>query len=87
MKNRDPTLLLADELDLLWSRKQTVLYNLFEWPHLQDSSLIVLAVANTMDLPERVMKGKISSRQVRYYFKYNTNSFILESFYYRDLLI
>ena len=59
-----PTVLLADELDLLWTRKQTVLYNLFDWPMRQHAKLIVLAVANTMDLPEKVMMNKVASRLV-----------------------
>ena len=59
-----PTVLLADELDLLWTRKQTVLYNLFDWPTKQHAKLIVLAVANTMDLPEKVMMNKVASRLV-----------------------
>ena len=59
-----PTVLLADELDLLWTRKQTVLYNLFDWPTRQHAKLIVLAVANTMDLPEKVMMNKVASRLV-----------------------
>ena len=62
--NKLPTVLLADELDLLWTRKQTVLYNLFDWPTRQHAKLIVLAVANTMDLPEKVMMNKVSSRLV-----------------------
>ena len=62
--NKLPTVLLADELDLLWTRKQTVLYNLFDWPTKQHAKLIVLAVANTMDLPEKVMMNKVASRLV-----------------------
>ncbi|RMX40148.1 hypothetical protein pdam_00002268 [Pocillopora damicornis] len=60
--NRDPVVLLVDELDLLWTRKQNVLYNLFEWPTRRHSRLIVLAIANTMDLPERIMMKRVSSR-------------------------
>ena len=58
-------MLLADELDLLWTRKQSVLYSLFDWPTHHHARLVVLAVANTMDLPERIMKNKVSSRLVR----------------------
>ena len=58
------TVLLADELDLLWTRKQTVLYNIFDWPSRQHARLVVLAVANTMDLPEKVMMNKVASRLV-----------------------
>lgn len=58
----DPVVLLVDELDLLWTRKQQVLYNLFDWPTKPRSRLIVLTIANTMDLPERLMSNRVSSR-------------------------
>lgn len=51
-----------DELDQLMTTKQDVVYNFFNWPTLVGSKLIVLAVANTMDLPERVMSGRVRSR-------------------------
>ncbi|KAF7966325.1 hypothetical protein HWV62_39169 [Athelia sp. TMB] len=53
---------LMDELDQLVTAKQDVVYNFFNWPTLLGSKLIVLAVANTMDLPERVMSGRVRSR-------------------------
>lgn len=53
---------LMDELDQLVTKNQSVMYNFFNWPALQHSRLIVLAVANTMDLPERTLSNKISSR-------------------------
>lgn len=59
------TYLLYLQLDLLWTRKQHVLYNLFEWPTRRHARLIVLAIANTMDLPERIMMKRVSSRLVR----------------------
>ena len=43
-----------DELDHLMTAKQDVVYNFFNWPTLTGAKLVVLAVANTMDLPERV---------------------------------
>ncbi len=45
------TVVLVDELDLLCNRKQSVLYNIFEWPTNRDAKLVILAIANTMDLP------------------------------------
>lgn len=51
-----------DELDQLVTKNQSVMYNFFNWPGLRHSRLIVLAVANTMDLPERTLSNKISSR-------------------------
>jgi Cdc6-like AAA superfamily ATPase len=56
------SILVVDELDVLVTRKQTVMYNLFEWPTRQNSPLIVIAIANTMDLPERMLSNKVSSR-------------------------
>jgi Cdc6-like AAA superfamily ATPase len=53
---------LMDELDLLVTKKQTVMYNFFEWPSRPQSKLIVVAIANTMDLPERILSNKIYSR-------------------------
>jgi origin recognition complex subunit 1 len=51
-----------DELDQLMTAKQDVVYNFFNWPTLTGAKLVVLAVANTMDLPERVMSGRVRSR-------------------------
>lgn len=59
---RVPCVVLMDELDQLVTRSQGVMYNFFNWPQLRHSRLIVLAVANTMDLPERTLSNKISSR-------------------------
>ena len=60
-KNSEPIVLLVDELDMLCTKKQDVLYNLFDWPYKKNSKWIVIAIANAMNLPEQVM-SKISSR-------------------------
>jgi origin recognition complex subunit 1 len=51
-----------DELDQLVTTKQDVVYNFFNWPNITGSKLIVLAVANTHDLPERTLNAKVRSR-------------------------
>jgi origin recognition complex subunit 1 len=53
-----------DELDQLMTAKQDVVYNFFNWPNIteSDAKLIVIAVANTHDLPERAMIGRVRSR-------------------------
>ena len=61
-RHKNTTLLVVDELDLLWTRKQDVLYHLFDWPSLCHARLIVVSIANTMDLPERVLSHRVSSR-------------------------
>ena len=53
-RKQKTSVVLVDELDLLWNRKQSVLYNIFEWPNNKFSKLCVLAIANTMDLPVRI---------------------------------
>ena len=40
------------------------MYHLFDWPTRRRSKLIVIAIANTMDLPERMMINRVSSRLV-----------------------
>ncbi|VDP77246.1 unnamed protein product [Echinostoma caproni] len=60
-----PVILVIDELDLLCTRRQDVLYNLFDWPSRSSRGrwpLIVLAIANTMDLPERLLHPRVASR-------------------------
>lgn len=59
---RRTTVVLVDELDQMITRRQEVIYNFFNWPHVAHSRLIVIAVANTMDLPERELSGKVRSR-------------------------
>lgn len=56
------SVLLVDELDQMITKKQDVVYNFFNWPHLPHARLTVIAIANTMDLPERELSGKIRSR-------------------------
>ncbi|KAJ3991783.1 P-loop containing nucleoside triphosphate hydrolase protein [Lentinula boryana] len=52
---------LMDELDQVMTTKQDVVYNFFNWPTFAGSKLVVIAVANTMNLPER-MTGRVRSR-------------------------
>ncbi|CUS20181.1 LAQU0S01e00826g1_1 [Lachancea quebecensis] len=57
-----PILVLLDELDALVTKSQDVMYNFFNWTTYGNAKLIVVAVANTMDLPERQLGNKVSSR-------------------------
>ncbi|XP_011875831.1 PREDICTED: origin recognition complex subunit 1 [Vollenhovia emeryi] len=59
---RSMTLLLVDELDLLCTKRQDVIYNLLDWPTKASARLVVITIANTMDLPERVLMGRVTSR-------------------------
>jgi len=59
---RAATVVLVDELDQLVTGRQDVMYNLFSWPNTYGSNLVIIAVANTFDLPERLLKEKVRSR-------------------------
>ncbi|KAF2279449.1 P-loop containing nucleoside triphosphate hydrolase protein [Westerdykella ornata] len=73
---RVPCVVLMDELDQLVTKNQSVMYNFFNWPGLRHSRLIVLAVANTMDLPERTLSNKISSRLGEWVSLHGSSSFL-----------
>ncbi|KAF8395856.1 hypothetical protein HHK36_019810 [Tetracentron sinense] len=60
-EDNQPCILLIDELDLLVTRNQSVLYNILDWPTKPNSKLVVIGIANTMDLPEKLLP-RISSR-------------------------
>ncbi|KAK9273264.1 hypothetical protein L1049_018071 [Liquidambar formosana] len=60
-EDNKPCILLIDELDLLVTRNQSVLYNILDWPTKPHSKLVVIGIANTMDLPEKLLP-RISSR-------------------------
>lgn len=58
----DPVvLLLVDEIDHLVTRNQAVLYRIFDWLSLPKPRLVVVAISNTMDLPERLLP-RVASR-------------------------
>ncbi|CAE6930953.1 orc1 [Symbiodinium sp. CCMP2592] len=54
-------ILVIDEVDALLTQGQTVLYRLFDWMSQPAARLVVVAIANTMDLPERLLP-RVSSR-------------------------
>ncbi|KAM8943563.1 cell division control protein 6 homolog isoform 2-T2 [Lycaon pictus] len=47
--------LVLDEVDQLDSKGQDVLYTLFEWPWLSNSRLVLIGIANTLDLTDRIL--------------------------------
>jgi len=55
------TVLLLDELDYLLTRNENVIYTLFDWPTRQHARLVVVGIANTMDLIEK-LTPRVQSR-------------------------
>lgn len=49
------SLLVLDEIDQLDSRKQSVLYTVFEWPSAPNSKLVLIGIANALDLTDRIL--------------------------------
>ena len=80
---RSVVVLLLDDIDYLVSKKETVLYNFFDWPKRsfdmpKSPRLIIIGISNTLNLPSR-LKPSISSRlgSSRCDFKaYNENEFV-----------
>ncbi|VDM05147.1 unnamed protein product [Schistocephalus solidus] len=62
---RLPLIIVLDEIDQLAGAYQDVLYTIFGWPDgLTDSHLILLGIANALDLTERLLPG-LQSRSLR----------------------
>ncbi|XP_030852856.1 cell division control protein 6 homolog [Strongylocentrotus purpuratus] len=53
--NGPTVLLVLDEIDHLDSKGQEVLYTMFEWPSLPKSRLVLVGVANSLDLTDRIL--------------------------------
>lgn len=61
--------LILDELDILVSRSQEILYDVLEWSTRKNSKLAVIGIANTMDLPERLLprlKSRMGNNRLVY---------------------
>jgi len=48
------TVCLVDELDYLLTRNFDVMYHFYSWPQVAYSRFMLIGIANTMDLPERL---------------------------------
>ena len=74
VKKRKVVVVLVDEIDYLVTKKQTVLYNLFDWPSRGFSTqspaqVIVIGISNTLNLPERLhvrLQSRIGSERCMY---------------------
>lgn len=77
-----PVLLLIDEIDVLITKRQQILYRLFDWTTKNTSKLTILAVANTLDLPERMLAHRISSRLVKKFIPFFAKFYFVQVFFY-----
>ena len=58
---QEKVVVLVDEIDALLTKKQEVLYYVFDWPTQAKAGLIVTGISNTMDLAERFLP-RVASR-------------------------
>lgn len=56
-------MLVLDEVDFLVSQKQTVLYRIFEWPAIKNSRIIIVGIANALNLADREL-ARLSAKFV-----------------------
>ncbi|XP_059059438.1 polycomb group protein Psc-like [Achroia grisella] len=54
-KKHKMILLVLDEIDQLDSKRQSVLYTIFEWPAMFTSHIVLIGIANALDLTERTL--------------------------------
>ncbi|CAG0879291.1 unnamed protein product [Cyprideis torosa] len=59
-------LLVLDEIDQLSTRSQEVLYTLFEWPSQPKSKLLLVGIANALDLTDRILPRLQALRKANY---------------------
>jgi len=59
---RPVTVLMLDEIDYLVTKKETLVYNFFDWPlRATTARLVVIGISNTINLPEK-MSTRVQSR-------------------------
>lgn len=84
-----PHIFIIDEIDLLSSRNQNILYNLTDLMHVENSKLLLICISNTMNLPEKLFESKVCSRigKNRVDFKPYTHTKLKKLIYneYKDL--
>lgn len=62
-KRNKMLLLVLDEIDELIEKKQSVLYSIFEWPTLPKSKIILIGIANSLDLTNRAL-ARLQSQSI-----------------------
>ena len=59
---RPVTVLMLDEIDYLVTKKETLVYNFFDWPlRATTARLVVIGISNTINLPEK-LSTRVQSR-------------------------
>lgn len=54
-RNHKMILLVLDEIDQLIGKTQSILYSIFEWPAIPKSKIVLIGIANALDLTDRML--------------------------------
>lgn len=54
-KRNKMVLMVLDEIDELIEKKQSILYTIFEWPTLAKARIVLIGIANSLDLTNRAL--------------------------------
>ena len=46
-------IICIDEIDHLLTKERSIVYDMFEWPYISSHIIIVIGIANSVDLVER----------------------------------
>jgi origin recognition complex subunit 1 len=49
---------------MLLTKKQEVVYTIFNWAATPEAKVSIIAISNTLDLPERALSQRVASRLV-----------------------
>lgn len=53
MSNNKYRIICIDEVDRLFTAERSIVYDLFEWPYNSPHTVIVIGIANSIDLIEK----------------------------------
>lgn len=59
-------ILVIDEIDLLWSKKETLLYNLFELPFFRDSKVFMVVISNTLSSLSTKVESRVGGNRMEF---------------------
>ncbi|KAH7730885.1 origin recognition complex subunit 1 [Aphelenchoides avenae] len=61
-RNRLPIFILVDEMDMVCTKKQDIIYEIVNWCSVPEAGVNVIGISNTLDLPERIANLRVGSR-------------------------
>lgn len=63
---------------MIYTKREDVLYTVFDWAQFEHSKLLVIAISNTLDLAERTFSPRIVSRMASFIIAINNQNIIFQ---------